>query len=91
MILIEEQIRNKIANKSHFPIFCFHSVSFLALAYNRDFLNSFLPEFFFLVRQLHLSFQEPLQPKEKQVFFSSYKGMKKLIGRQICLPKYSLL
>ncbi len=47
MILIEEQIRNKIANKSHFPIFCFHSVSFLALAYNRDFLNSFLPEFFF--------------------------------------------
>ena len=91
MILIEEQIRNKIANKSHFPIFCFHSVSFLALTYNRDFLNQLPTRIFFLVRRLYLNFQEPLQPKEKQAFFNSYKDKEKLIGRQICLPKYSLL
>lgn len=54
-------------------------------------MNQLPTRIFFLVRRLYLNFQEPLQPKEKQAFFNSYKDKEKLIGRQICLPKYSLL
>ena len=44
---IREQNRNKIVLLSDFPFFCFHCVSFLALAYTLNvfhpFSTSFLP------------------------------------------------
>ena len=50
MILIEKsnkkQKYNQIKGYSFLRFFLFSLCSFLALAYNRDFLNSFLPKFF---------------------------------------------
>ncbi|WP_084821737.1 hypothetical protein, partial [Bacteroides fragilis] len=66
------------------------SVSFFALAYNRDFLNSFPPDFFRPMVACELP-RTTAAKRKKQVFFSSYKDKEKLIGRQIWLPKYSLL
>ncbi|MRY06441.1 hypothetical protein GKD64_03800 [Parabacteroides distasonis] len=53
-------------------------------------MNSFPPDFFRPMVACELP-RTTAAKRKKQVFFSSYKDKEKLIGRQIWLPKYSLL